>query len=379
MTAPTTDGTPVAIDRQCRNCLTWLQGPHCHVCGQPAHNPLGRLRDAAAEVVETVFDIDGRILRTLRDLLLPGRLAINYLAGQRARYVAPLRLFLVLSVLTFFVARVSEGDTLRVDFTDMDNSAIAAATSEAAVDTARVAQLALLQGKRADIAGQAGAAEEAALEARHADIEKMARLRVDTLREAQAAGLPPPAPADDFDGFTVNGKRWDPRDNPVRVTWLPGFANEWLNGRLGHGAVNLKRYLRDQGALRDAWLAAIPTALFFLVPVFALLLKLFYVLSRWTWLEHLVVALCSHAFMLLVALLAMLMVLATRGTTLAGIGEAATGWLGFATALYLLLMQKRVYRQGWPLTLLKFSVLGVMYSILLGLGALLALGAVFLG
>ena len=37
--------------------------------------------------------------------------------------------------------------------------------------------------------------------------------------------------------------------------------------------------------------------------------------------------------------------------------------------LYLLLMQKRVYGQGWLMTLLKFAVIGVCYSILLSLGA----------
>ena len=33
--------------------------------------------------------------------------------------------------------------------------------------------------------------------------------------------------------------------------------------------------------------------------------------------------------------------------------------------VYLLLMQKRVYGQGWPMTLLKYGVLGVIYSVLL--------------
>ena len=34
--------------------------------------------------------------------------------------------------------------------------------------------------------------------------------------------------------------------------------------------------------------------------------------------------------------------------------------------VYLLLMQKRVYAQGWPMTLLKYFVLGTCYMILLG-------------
>ncbi len=37
--------------------------------------------------------------------------------------------------------------------------------------------------------------------------------------------------------------------------------------------------------------------------------------------------------------------------------------------LYLLLMQKRIYGQGWPMTLLKYFVLGVCYLILSSFGA----------
>ena len=36
--------------------------------------------------------------------------------------------------------------------------------------------------------------------------------------------------------------------------------------------------------------------------------------------------------------------------------------------LYLLLMQKRVYAQGWTMTLLKYCVLGICYVVLLSLG-----------
>jgi hypothetical protein len=43
--------------------------------------------------------------------------------------------------------------------------------------------------------------------------------------------------------------------------------------------------------------------------------------------------------------------------------------------LYLLLMQKRAYGQGWFKTLLKYIVLGLSYSLLLVLGILYALVA----
>ena len=261
----------------------------------------------------------------------------------------------------------------------MDNSAIAMATTEAEVQAAREVQLALLERKLAGTAGSPGiAGRRATLEARRGTIESVAKARLEALRAARAAGQAPPPPMRDLDGLRINGKPWDPRTNPAQVAWLPAFANQWLNQAIGRGVANFKRYVRDQGALKEAWLAAIPTALFFMLPVFALLLRLAYAFSPWRWLEHLVVALYSHAFLLVVALAAMLLAIATRGTGWAWVADAMGPWLTLAVMAYLLWMQKRVYRQGWPLTVLKFGVLGLVYSALLGFGALLALGTVLL-
>ena len=82
-------------------------GGHCHVCGQRAHNPLRHFGHAVEEVFESFWHLDGRIFRTLRDLFVPGRVAIGYLAGHRVRYVAPLRLFIILSLITFFVGKLT--------------------------------------------------------------------------------------------------------------------------------------------------------------------------------------------------------------------------------------------------------------------------------
>jgi uncharacterized membrane protein len=50
-------------------------------------------------------------------------------------------------------------------------------------------------------------------------------------------------------------------------------------------------------------------------------------------------------------------------------------WLVIALACWipinLFLTQKRIYQQGWPLTTLKFAVIGTLYLILLTLGSLI--------
>lgn len=68
------------------------------------------LRELAGEGLTELLDVDGRLLRTLRALLLhPGRLTTEYLAGRRTRYVRPVRLYLTLSVLYFVALSLKSG------------------------------------------------------------------------------------------------------------------------------------------------------------------------------------------------------------------------------------------------------------------------------
>ena len=112
----------------CENCDTPLQGHYCHACGQSVHNPMRHFGHAVEEFFEAFWHLDGRVFRTLRDLMVPGRVAVNYLAGKRVRYIAPLRLFVILSLLTFFVGKlVVHVDYGPVQFTSEDAAEIAAA------------------------------------------------------------------------------------------------------------------------------------------------------------------------------------------------------------------------------------------------------------
>lgn len=49
---------------------------------------------------------DGRFMRTVRRLLSPGALTIDTLEGRRARFISPIRLYLLASLLYFLVASV---------------------------------------------------------------------------------------------------------------------------------------------------------------------------------------------------------------------------------------------------------------------------------
>ncbi|WP_454832492.1 DUF3667 domain-containing protein [Pseudoxanthomonas wuyuanensis] len=385
---------------QCENCATPLQGGFCHRCGQTAHSPLRSFGHAIEDFFESFWHLDGRVFGTLRELLWPGRLANAYLAGHRAPYVAPLRLFVILSVLTFFVAKYA------LQFGDIPNpptvpavsgQTVAAGPGDSAaaggVDFQRlrtVEEVTRLRDETVDGLLAARAAIPAALAFPRQKIEEniratqaRARLRIAELQPGHPAlsqpdplpeGQPLPDPAAGS-LFSHRGKPWHPVDNPVRLGWLPEFGNRWLNKKIARAEDNIPRMQKDPELFKHAFLGAIPSALFVLVPVFALLLKLGYLETGRLYLEHLAVALYSHAF-LCVALLAFCLLAMLDGW----IGPNA-GWFGYLTGtleilivlwmpVYLLLMQQRVYRQHPLLTLVKYLVLGSLYFFLVTMAAM---------
>ncbi|MCB0402749.1 MAG: DUF3667 domain-containing protein [Flavobacteriales bacterium] len=113
----------------CKNCHTEFKGTErfCPNCGQKNIEKLN-LKYILGQFVEDVFNWDSKFFTTLKYLILkPGFLSKEFIAGRRVRYVSPIRLYLVLSVLFFFLISIvgqlpkeeSQGD-LKAGFTYND-------------------------------------------------------------------------------------------------------------------------------------------------------------------------------------------------------------------------------------------------------------------
>lgn len=107
----------------CLNCGTTLVGSHCHACGQAAHvhRTLGAFFH---DLLHGVFHFEGRIWRTLPMLAWrPGDLTRRYVAGERARFVSPLALFLFAVFLMFAVMKQTAGEITPQTTIDADGKA----------------------------------------------------------------------------------------------------------------------------------------------------------------------------------------------------------------------------------------------------------------
>ena len=375
---------PAAAGARCGNCGTPLLGPHCHACGQPVKGLVRHFTSIVGDFFDSVFDLDSRTPRTLWPLFTrPGYLTQEYFAGRRVRYVSPVRLFFFLAIVTFFFAQLTlnfGADTLNLRGGDSDD-AIARATTVAEVETLRDEAVAGIQAARKEVDGRPAIGADPALIAAEAAVRSRAANRIAALRDAKEAGKPPPMPVegedDELPAMSFNGDDWHPVDNPIAEPWLPAFANAWLNDKAGRVQKNIARVSDDPNLYKDALLGVVPTTLMVLLPVFALMLKLAYAFKRRLYMEHLIVALHSHAFLCLALLLLFVALALERWVApQAGFWNSALGWIEAALwvwmPLYLLLMQKRCYGQGWLMTLLKYSVIGTCYIVLLSFGAAFA-------
>jgi hypothetical protein len=104
------EGSPL-----CLNCGEKLLGKYCWRCGQEAVDLHRPLRELLSGLVDDVFNLDARLLRTLVPLFFrPGLLTRDYLTGRRARYVRPLKLYLIAALVFFAVVALLPKENVAV-------------------------------------------------------------------------------------------------------------------------------------------------------------------------------------------------------------------------------------------------------------------------
>ena len=95
----------VTPHHHCLNCGSELQGPFCSRCGQRAIAAYPTIQEMFGDAWHELSGYDGRFVRTFRRLLgQPGALTLDVLEGRRARYISPVRLYLMASVIYFICA-----------------------------------------------------------------------------------------------------------------------------------------------------------------------------------------------------------------------------------------------------------------------------------
>ena len=346
----------------CQNCGAELTGPHCAQCGQAAIDYRRSFRHVIVDVLDSFLNWDSKFFATIGLLIVkPWQLTNEFLAGKRVRYLHPLRLYLLASILFFFAVNYG-AKGLRLEpgkISEKNRTAIAAAVAE----------------KRDEI--------EAELDKENLSAEerKKAQDALDYLTKPSPAAT---AAAEEQPSPTItptasppdSGKRsYGPvNERPFLVfdadTKSSTPFERWLEARA-------KEKMGEHGTKMGLFIATLfsnlPYMMLCCIPLFAFVLKILYIRRHIFYIDHLIYALHIHTFFYTAV---MLIVLATMGLnriappTLGG-WIIALLWILFVVQIFLSI--RRVYRQGWFMSTLKFFVGGFVYMIVL----FLALAATF--
>jgi hypothetical protein len=104
---------------ECKNCNNHLdiKDKFCSDCGQKNISKLS-LKYVFGEFFQTVFNLDSKVFKSLKFLIFkPGVLSKEYIEGKRVSYLPPIRIYIALSFIYFFLISVISFDDSNLNFT----------------------------------------------------------------------------------------------------------------------------------------------------------------------------------------------------------------------------------------------------------------------
>lgn len=321
----------------CENCGAPLHGHWCGQCGQPAIDYRRSFRHVIADVLNEFLNWDSKFFATIALLLIrPWKLTNEFLAGHRVRYVHPLRLYLLASILFFFAVNYGTRG-LHVQPGKLDPKDRAELEAEL---------------KKGELPPPARAAVESLLQESAPPPEPP---------RATSAPSPSPSPRNDKQKqeFGKIGERTFVIFDHAKSTtpferWIEARAEEKMGE---HGT--------KMGLFIATLFSNLPYMMLCCIPLFAFVLKILYLRRHIFYIDHLIYALHIHTFFYTSI---MLIVLATIGLNRV-IPDSIAGWtiapLWIAFIMQILLSIRRVYRQGWFISIFKFLFGGFVYLIVL--------------
>jgi len=305
------------------------------------------------EAAEDISHLDSRLWRTMQPLLFkPGFLTNEYLAGRRARFIPPFRLYLALSII-FFLVTLSG---VKISGFGQDNfDELTPAQQKRYLET-------LEELKKDGI-----------------EIPRPGQFKVPMpVPPTPPAKKTAQAPASSPAGSTAPAAESAAKSEAQRTTPPPGLTfsmdkcddinitspfEEYLEPRIREAC---RRWEAPGGEQRfvQTLINSIPKMMFVFLPLLALANKGLYPLSRRYYVEHLLFFVHFHAFVFTLFLLrSVFTVLTSSIAWLEWVPGLMLAAIVIYIPIYLFKAMRRVYRQGRLVTAFKFSLLYVAYLV----------------
>jgi hypothetical protein len=317
-------------NENCLNCGTKLLDTYCHHCGQkdiPKRQTLGELW---TNFISSFWSYEGKFFQTTKYLITrPGFLAVEYNSGKRESYYHPARMYVFISFVFFLLLSFTPSDdlkksTFKADFSEDEKETVQTVDSiKSIIDSVKTESK-----KKKD------------------------------------------------DDFTIFGdystlKAYDSAQNALPEEKRHG----WFVKNLSRRGIEINEKYKGKpqefiNDFRNAFFDNFSKVLFWLLPFFALLLKLLYVRRNYFYSEHLVFSIYYYNFFYFAG---SLQIIASAIPILAW----ATNIIGFWIALYLLFAMKRMFQQSWRKTIVKYILFFCSFFLLMGIGFVISAFFIF--
>jgi hypothetical protein len=380
-------------EKICLNCQAALYGRYCHVCGQENLEPKETVWHLISHFFNDITHFDGKFFSTVKFLLKkPGFLSSEYMAGRRASYLNPIRMYVFTSAIFFIIlfslnspedmvkARGSGNEVPKglPELTNKNDSLLKKLQRTRDDDDreelqSRIDNLSIEIGQIKKLYGDTTRLKFGSQELSSLLVQGI----TDTLREA-GISLPTKKnlsetlrkkknPTAGSDMFGLNQGRYGSvgeYDSAERA--LPDSLRDgWFKNKLMRKLIDAdEKYTQDGQRARERFvenmLHSFPKILFFSLPFFALILNMLYFRRKqYYYVDHGIFAIhvyCATFILLLVAIL------------VSDLGDwvntswfkVVTDWLVFGISIYMLIFlyksMRGFYKQGRGKTFLKYAI-----------------------
>ncbi|MDJ0842015.1 MAG: DUF3667 domain-containing protein [Acidobacteriota bacterium] len=411
---------------RCLNCAHEVTGPFCTHCGQSTRDLRVSVWSLTGDFLSNFFSLDSKLIRSLTPLCLrPGLLTRAFIDGKRVRFLPPVRMYLVFSLFFFLSITLTNPDLKTMGKPDeareiekvheklasfQEKGVVTDA--DAVIDQLKTAQKQKEKGaenKEAD-----GEDDQVIITGFHigdksgkAGDRDEAELKTDTGSEPENTEGEPGLPEDlvaEAGSEEESTESTVPERVTVEMPKLPTITTDYVNlegipnaeeiqdmieeekkagkeqeekpdEEKGYMERMADKYFVDKAERLEEmdfkeivalfyplFMKQLNWALFFMMPFFALLLKMLYIRRDPLYLDHLIFAFHYHSFVFFLFTVLMWWDFLLPVNLSTPIDFVQT----LAPPIYLYKAMRRVYGQGRWKTMAKLFILGFFYMMLLG-------------
>jgi len=328
---------------KCPNCEKEFEEgfEFCPHCGQKAKDEL-TLKVLFYNTIANYFSFDARFLKSFIPLMFkPGYLAKKFLEGKRLLFLHPAQMYLFISVIFFFLYSFKVRETVQ----EVDQSFKENAKKEV-IDSIANSKKPVLDSIQFRQAMDRIKDNPVISEMSEEDMK-----RLDSIIEVG-----------NHRGSTTNIINFDFNEKKIDSLIAIDAPKEEIYKAMGMGDdagfftrkfyAQMLKFYKDKGlgSIIQTFYDSIPLAMFFLLPIFAFILKIFY-FRKGRFSHHLVFSFYFFSFLFTVFSILVLTDL---------LWEDFPGWIILliilSTYFYLYLAVKRFYSQGWFLSFFKSGI-----------------------